>query len=266
MTPSATSPASSTCSCAGWPATRGVDGSVGVFAWRPPGSLVAALSDVLDGGTGVSALADPFEARAGRSAPPGRCASSTRSACCRPPTCTSRALAELAGEASESVRLAVALAVRAPRLGHVFVDLATVRDTAAVESDEPVDLSALPWPADEWVERSSAAAGRSRRASSVAAAAAARHAAVPRPLLARGAQVAATCSARRGPYLEPCSRRDRAAVRGRATDAERDAAMLRRLEVIAGGPGTGKTTTVARIVAVLLEQAAPSAARRRWSR
>jgi exodeoxyribonuclease V alpha subunit len=58
-------------------------------------------------------------------------------------------LAELAGEADELVRLAVALAVRAPRIGHVFVDLATIRDTAAVESDEPVDLSLLPWPESE---------------------------------------------------------------------------------------------------------------------
>ena len=40
------------------------------------------------------------------------------------------------------MRLASALAVRGPRLGHVFVDLATIRDTASVESDEPVDLSA----------------------------------------------------------------------------------------------------------------------------
>src|SRR6185436_4786980 len=32
------------------------------------------------------------------------------------------------------------------------------------------------------------------------------------------------------------------------------AAVLRRLAVVAGGPGTGKTTTVARIVALLLEQ------------
>ena len=55
-------------------------------------------------------------------------------------------LAELAGGAEVTVQLAVALAVRAPRLGHVFVDLATVRDTAAVESDEIVDLSSLPWP------------------------------------------------------------------------------------------------------------------------
>ena len=61
-------------------------------------------------------------------------------------------LGDLVGEESEPVTLAVALAVRGPRLGHVFVDLATIRDTASVESDEPVDLSVLPWPeVDEWL-------------------------------------------------------------------------------------------------------------------
>ena len=61
-------------------------------------------------------------------------------------------LGELVGEEREIVRLASAFAVRGPRRGHVFVDLATIRDTASVESEEPVDLSALPWPAvDEWI-------------------------------------------------------------------------------------------------------------------
>ena len=61
-------------------------------------------------------------------------------------------LAELVSEETESVRLAVALAVRGPRLGNVFVDLATIRDTATVDSDEPVDLSELQWPrVDEWL-------------------------------------------------------------------------------------------------------------------
>ena len=64
------------------------------------------------------------------------------------------------------MRLAVALAVRAPRLGHVFVDLETVRDTAAVESDEVVDLSALPWPRVDGVglRPSAALSGWSRSA------------------------------------------------------------------------------------------------------
>ena len=55
-------------------------------------------------------------------------------------------IAALAPETDESVILAAALAVRAPRLGHVFVDLATIHETAAVESDEAVDLTTLPWP------------------------------------------------------------------------------------------------------------------------
>jgi exodeoxyribonuclease V alpha subunit len=63
-------------------------------------------------------------------------------------------LAELAGEEDELVVLAAALAVRAPRLGHVYVDLATIRETATVDADEPVDLSELPWPEPrDWLER-----------------------------------------------------------------------------------------------------------------
>jgi len=63
-------------------------------------------------------------------------------------------LAALAGESDEAVMLAVALAVRAPRVANVYVDLANVRETAAVESDETVDLSTLPWPSSTiWVKR-----------------------------------------------------------------------------------------------------------------
>src|SRR4051812_23151556 len=47
-------------------------------------------------------------------------------------------LAGLGGEEDPAIALAVALAVRAPRLGHVYVDLATIRNTAAVDADEPV--------------------------------------------------------------------------------------------------------------------------------
>ncbi len=63
-------------------------------------------------------------------------------------------LTALAGEQDEWVALGAAFAVRGPRLGHVLVDLATIRATAAVDADEPVDLSALPWPDPEaWVRR-----------------------------------------------------------------------------------------------------------------
>ena len=120
-----------------------------------PAHSCEALSDVLDREQPGERASLIRSRHGGPRAPPGCCASSTTSACCRPPTCTSRCgSAELVGEDDEAVRLAVALAVRGPRLGHVFVDLATIRDTASVESDEPVDLSALPWPETERVDSS----------------------------------------------------------------------------------------------------------------
>ena len=177
-------------------------------------------------------------------------------------------LAALGGEHDESVALASALAVRAPRLGHVYVDLATIRDTAAVETDEPVDVSELPWPpAQDWTERMAASAlvtvGEEKIASS-------------RPLRLVGSRL----------YLDRYWREERqvaadlrALSEGRPARVRMDiltdglarlfagqtdsrqclaaaTAVLRRLTVIAGGPGTGKTTTVARVVALLAEQAA----------
>ena len=50
--------------------------------------------------------------------------------------------------------LAVALAVRAPRVGHVLVDLATIRKTAVAGFEEEADLAGLPWPPVEmWLDR-----------------------------------------------------------------------------------------------------------------
>jgi exodeoxyribonuclease V alpha subunit len=144
-------------------------------------------------------------------------------------------LAGLVGEESEPVTLAVALAVRGPRLGHVFVDLATVRDTATVESDEPVDLSALPWPrVAEWVDALAGselvAVGEDRAADA-------------RPLRLLGTRL----------YLDRYWREERSV----AVDLN-ELTASGRLHVIAGGPGTGKTTRVARMVAELIEQAAIS--------
>jgi exodeoxyribonuclease V alpha subunit len=182
-------------------------------------------------------------------------------------------LAGLGGEQDGSVQLAAALAVRAPRLGHVYVDLATIRDTAAVETDEPVDLSALPWPAaSAWTERVAASALVS--VGDVASDGASR------PLRLADSQL----------YLDRYWREERRVAAdllafsdGPAADVQMDilreglarlfagqtdsrqclaaaSAVLRRLTVVAGGPGTGKTTTVARIVALLYEQAAAAGA------
>jgi len=179
-------------------------------------------------------------------------------------------LASLAGETDEWVALAAALAVRGPRLGHVYVDLETIRDTATVDADEPVDLSALPWPdADAWRARLQAsglvAVGEEDDS---------------HPLRLEGTslyldrywreerQIAADLLALRDGAPAGVNDDRLAAGLARLFPGEADArqrlaaetAVRRRLTVVAGGPGTGKTTTVARIVALLLEQAASAEA------
>lgn len=175
-------------------------------------------------------------------------------------------LASLAGESDETVMLAVALAVRAPRLGHVHVDLAWIRETAAVDSEEPVDLSTLPWPdVETWIE---AVAGSKLVAVGETGDAAARPLRllgtwlyldrywseerwVAEDLLAMSAPVADVA-------LDALATDSARVFSGESDDRQKLAAasaVLRRLSVVAGGPGTGKTTTVALIVALLCEQA-----------
>jgi exodeoxyribonuclease V alpha subunit len=159
-------------------------------------------------------------------------------------------LAALAGERDESVALAAALAVRGPRLGHVYVDLATIRDTATVDTDEPVDLGALPWPdPHQWLDRVAASP------------------LIAGPLQLEGtalyldrywreerllaADLRALMSAPSSPPVEPTAlARFEDPQQRRAAET----ALTRRFAVVAGGPGTGKTTTVARIVALLRER------------
>ncbi|WP_306204480.1 exodeoxyribonuclease V subunit alpha [Actinoplanes sp. RD1] len=167
---------------------------------------------------------------------------------------TARRVAALGGEPDETVQLAVALTVRALRLGSVCLDLPRVHLTTV--TDEPV---ALPWPEPRaWL----AACRRS-------------------PLV----------TADQGPvrlvgellYLDRYWRQEdqvrhelltRAAAPGPAVDHARLRADLDRLfpadggcqrlaaavstlrpvSVLAGGPGTGKTTTIARLLAVLAAQ------------
>jgi exodeoxyribonuclease V alpha subunit len=180
-------------------------------------------------------------------------------------------LAELGGEDDERVALAAALAVRGPRLGHVCVDLAAIAETATIDAEDAVDLSVLPWPAPgAWIER--------LRASALVAVGEDGGPA-DRPLRLVGSTL----------YLDRYWREERriaadlralgeappdgvrddvlAAGIARLFAGEPDArqplaaasAVLRRFAVVAGGPGTGKTTTVARIVALLAEQAAAAA-------
>jgi exodeoxyribonuclease V alpha subunit len=180
-----------------------------------------------------------------------------------------RRLGRLAGERDETVLLAVALAVRAPRLGHVHVDLAEIRDTAAVDAEDPVDLAALDWPEPGgWVSRTRAsplvrdgdADGAREEACPLrlsdsrlyldrywseevqVARALRRMAADPTPGLDRGLLDDGLARL----FDDPGGEQALAAA----------TAVERRLAVVAGGPGTGKTTTVARIAALICEQAA----------
>src|SRR5215213_2712324 len=166
-------------------------------------------------------------------------------------------LLALAGEDDPQVALAAALAVRGPRLGHVYVDLATVRDTTVVDVEEPVDLATLPWPETEgWRARLAASAlvdGGPLRLEGT------------RLYLDRywreERQIAADLQAFAGeppPVREDALADGLARLFGPGDEQQRraaGAAVRRRLAVVAGGPGTGKTTTVARIAALLAEQA-----------
>src|SRR4051794_41828804 len=55
-------------------------------------------------------------------------------------------LSRLANDVDDPVLLGAALAVRGPRLGHVYRHLATVRPTAAGGTHEPGGLPDPPWP------------------------------------------------------------------------------------------------------------------------
>ncbi|HET6965507.1 MAG TPA: exodeoxyribonuclease V subunit alpha [Acidimicrobiales bacterium] len=182
-------------------------------------------------------------------------------------------LARMAGSTDEEVALAAALAVRAPRVGHVSVDLADVR-TSVVDADEEVDLDLLPWPdPDGWLRR---VAGSDLVAPDS-------DAADPdptdpsRPLVLAGRAlyldrywraemaVASEILARLGatPGGAPDARQEDEERLARLFPGAGSADQLRaarlalhsRFTVIAGGPGTGKTTTVARLLAALMEEA-----------
>ena len=182
------------------------------------------------------------------------------------------ALGRLGGENDPLVALAVALAVRAPRVGHVLADLATVAETATADAgDEDVDLSGLPWPAvGPWTDR---LAGSPLVAVGDGGP-------DDRPLRLVGASlyldrywrdeglVADDLLARSG--SDPLRPDESLLAEGRARLFPEDptgrqssaaaTAVRRRFSVIAGGPGTGKTTTVARLLALLEEQAAAAGA------
>ena len=223
------------------------------------------------------AVADPFDARRARHAPGLLRAFNDAGVLVAADVHVALRLAALGGETDEQVVLAAALAVRAPRVGHVLVDLAhDPRDRhrrVRRPRGAPARPRRAPVAAAGRVDRARGrepARGRRRGRRRRPAAAARRQRALPRPLLARGAAGGRRpAGARRGRAGRRSGSSDLAdglarLFAGHGDDRQRlaaAAAVLRRLAVVAGGPGTGKTTTVARIVALLAEQAPARAAR-----
>ncbi|MFI6433234.1 exodeoxyribonuclease V subunit alpha [Rhodococcus oryzae] len=179
-------------------------------------------------------------------------------------------LGALGGEDAEAALLATALAVRAVRSGSVCLDLGRIREvTVDVPADgEPVDLEALPWPEDADVlaalRRSPLVIGGDKGPL--------------RPLRLVDTDDGGLL------YLEKYFRQEQTIRRvlderalghpavdedrlraglselfggSAAPDRQRIAAAVaatHRTAVIVGGPGTGKTHTVARVLALLLAE------------
>ncbi|MBA8962829.1 exodeoxyribonuclease V alpha subunit [Rhodococcus percolatus] len=183
-------------------------------------------------------------------------------------------LSALGGESSEDVVLATALAVRAVRSGSVCLDLTRIREVTVDEESE-VDLDALPWPDDgtvvEALRRSplvtGGSAGPLRPLRLVDTAEGGllyldryfRQEATIRRVLdhrAVGHPLVDEQSLREGLDALFRDQRDHGAP-APAPDRQRIAAAVAATQwtsVVVGGPGTGKTHTVARVLALLTRQ------------
>ncbi len=174
-------------------------------------------------------------------------------------------LQRLGGEDSEAVLLAVALTVRALRHGSVCLDLATAEQATAVEGVDPAEVARLAWPD---------AAGWTALVAASPLVATGDDGPDDRPLRLAGSllyldrywrqehTIAAAldeAAARLPPTVDEDRLRSAVArlFPAEGPDRQRLAAVVaarRWVSVLAGGPGTGKTTTVAQLLAVLADQ------------
>ena len=183
---------------------------------------------------------------------------------------TADRVGRICDEPDERVLLALALTVRALRLGSVCLDLATAAQTMFDEGEESIDTSGLPWPdPDAWTRASEASAMVTRGPDAPG----------DRPLRLVGGRlylerywlqeetVRTQLQRRWDRPLAPIDRERAAAALTRLfnrdalaedeVDRQRLAAAVAALSfvsVIAGGPGTGKTTTVAALLSLLADQ------------
>ena len=172
-----------------------------------------------------------------------------------------RTIARLWGESDQTVILAAALAVRGTRFGHVCIRLGTLREAMVVEGQTPEVVESLPWPDPmEWASAVSTSSMVGfgggdeplvlvddrlyleryfRYEERVVDLVGAR---TDQPGEALGPQVRTALDRLLPPVSNGRSNRQHAAAVG---------ALSGGLTVIAGGPGTGKTYTLARMLAAL---------------
>ena len=249
--------------------------------------------------TGAIVL-DAFGARRAADAPPHMRRWNDLAVLTAPDIHVATRVAGLGGEGDPDVQLAAAFAVRAVRLGHVCVDLATVAATASSELDPGTDLSGLPWPAPTgwttavaasplvavgdgdptgrqapplrlvgsllyldryWREECQVAAdlmGRAARPLGLLDEAMLRGG-LDRLFPPEGAGAGGLAPGEVGAPGGVGPSTSRPVAASGPPDWARLAAVVAlsgRLSVIPGGPGTGKTTIVARVLALVDEQAA----------
>jgi exodeoxyribonuclease V alpha subunit len=174
-----------------------------------------------------------------------------------------RRLGAIGGETDDAVLLAAALVVRSTRHGSVVLDLATAAETTSPDVDDegdaaPVEVP-LEWPAD-WEARCAASplVGSDHRGGPLRLAGS-------RLWLARywdqeeqvARELRERCTTRPGDLDEAVLAAGLDRLFSPRDDDQRTAAEVCArswVSVLAGGPGTGKTTTVSRLLALLREQ------------
>lgn len=175
-----------------------------------------------------------------------------------------RTLSRLVPRTPPLVSLAAALASRAVQQGHVCVDLGRVAGTALLSAEQSDGPNVILPPLSSWVEQLLASPLVATTVDETN----------PKPLVLDGKgrlylyryaryqqRLAAALMARASQFedvdLELLSDGLRRLFPADGPDEQKRAAAvasLRRFSVISGGPGTGKTYTVARILALLAEQ------------
>ncbi len=168
----------------------------------------------------------------------------------------------LLGESDDLVLLAAALAVRATRFGHVRLELSTAPETVVVDGTDITEVEGLPWPDPEtWIARLEASALTGEAGPLVLDGTAlylSRYRAYEEAVLAELQHRLLAPPTAPDPGLRAVL--DGLVPLGDDTESDRQRlatvlGQVRPVTVIAGGPGTGKTWTIARLIAVAVDLA-----------